>query len=58
MPHTLNPNIPLLHDINIKILLELLEFKTADGKPKVDNTTAVAGCFCYCSRNAADHIQP
>jgi hypothetical protein len=34
MPHTLNPNFPPLHEINIQISSEPLEFKTTDNKPR------------------------
>ncbi|KAJ6190544.1 conidial yellow pigment biosynthesis polyketide synthase [Penicillium mononematosum] len=49
MPHTLNPNFPPLHEINIKIPSEPLEFKAAGGKPRrilLNNFDAAGGNAC------------
>ncbi|KAK2786783.1 polyketide synthase pks13 [Onygenales sp. PD_12] len=49
MPHTLNPNFPPLHEINIKIPSEPLEFKGAGGKPRrilLNNFDAAGGNAC------------
>lgn len=49
MPHNLNPNFPPLHEINIKIPEEPLEFKSAGGKPRrilLNNFDAAGGNAC------------
>ncbi|PKX89227.1 type I polyketide synthase [Aspergillus novofumigatus IBT 16806] len=49
MPHTLNPNFPPLHEINIKIPSEPLDFKAAGGKPRrilLNNFDAAGGNAC------------
>nr|L7XAV2.1 RecName: Full=Non-reducing polyketide synthase curS2; AltName: Full=Dehydrocurvularin biosynthesis protein 2 [Aspergillus terreus]AGC95321.1 CURS2 [Aspergillus terreus] len=49
MPHTLNPNFPPLHEINIKIPEEPLEFKSVGGKPRrilLNNFDAAGGNAC------------
>jgi hypothetical protein len=47
MPHTLNPNFPPLHEINIKIPSEPLEFKASGSKPRrilLNNFDAAVRC--------------
>ncbi|KAJ6133989.1 conidial yellow pigment biosynthesis polyketide synthase [Penicillium sp. IBT 18751x] len=49
MPHTLNPNFPPLHEINISIPSEPLEFKATGSKPRrilLNNFDAAGGNAC------------
>ncbi|KAI2478997.1 Polyketide synthase module protein [Pyrenophora tritici-repentis] len=57
MPHTLNPNFPPLHEINIKIPSEPLEFKASGNKPRrilLNNFDASGGNSCLLLEDYTD----
>lgn len=50
MPHTLNPNFPPLHEINIQIPSKPQEFKAVGGKPRrilLNNFDAAVSCLLF-----------